>query len=78
MSSSFSHNPVNPNFQPDSAFEGRFTQLFVVCQPDYMDFVPGKIASPEAWNRVVSVELHLRTKAGTSFWGRLLSRARSR
>ncbi|MEY4642264.1 MAG: hypothetical protein RLZZ227_2258 [Pseudomonadota bacterium] len=46
-----------------------------LCHPDFADFLPGKIASPEARNRVISIELHLRTKAGASFWGRLLSRA---
>ncbi|MDY6981780.1 MAG: PAS domain S-box protein [Pseudomonadota bacterium] len=46
-----------------------------LCHPDFADFLPGQIASPEAGNRVVSVELQLRTKSGGTFWGRLLSRA---
>jgi PAS domain S-box-containing protein len=46
-----------------------------LCHPDFADFVPGKIASPEARNRVLSAELYLRTKTGVGFWGRLLSRS---
>lgn len=45
-----------------------------LCHPDFADFLPGQVASPEASQRVVSVELHLRTKTGQAFWGRLLSR----
>src|SRR5690606_17044416 len=44
-----------------------------LCHPDFADFLPGQIASPDAGNRVVNVELQLRTKSGTAFWGRLLS-----
>ncbi len=46
-----------------------------LCHPDFAEFMPGKIASPEASGRVLSVELYLRTKAGAGFWGRLLSRS---
>jgi PAS domain S-box-containing protein len=112
--SSFMQSQVSPSLQPDSAFEGLFTDLFVegrmglallapdgrikeanaawcvlfgysrdemlglpaaqLCHPDFIDFLPGKIASPDAGQRVVSVELNLRTKGGAGFWGKLLSR----
>jgi two-component system cell cycle sensor histidine kinase/response regulator CckA len=114
MSASTHNNPVTLAFQPDSAFERLFTDLFVegrmglallapdgrlinanesccqllgytrdellglpieqLCHPEFIDFLPGRIASPEAAERVVNVELQLRTKAGKSFWASMLSR----
>jgi two-component system, cell cycle sensor histidine kinase and response regulator CckA len=45
-----------------------------LCHSDFIEFIPGRIASPEALQRVVSAELQWRTKTQTAFWGRLLSR----
>ncbi len=46
-----------------------------LCHPDFADFIPGKIASPDVCDRVLSAELYLRTRTGAGFWGRMLSRS---
>jgi PAS domain S-box-containing protein len=46
-----------------------------LCHKDYVNFLPGQIASPYAKDQVLNIELGLQRKSGATFWGKLLSRS---